>query len=110
MKKIVSFLLALVMTAGIALAFPVSADGEGLPFLDVKTDDWFYPYVKYAYDNSIMQGKSGTVFGPEDKVTRAEIVTVFYRMAGGWGEYPEQNLSEGRVVRRFKDDPRHGRR
>ena len=92
MKKIVSFLLVLVMTAGIALTFPVSADASELPFRDVKTDDWFYPYVKYAYDNSIMQGKSGTVFGPGDKVTRAEIVTVFYRMAGGWCEYPEQYL------------------
>ena len=93
MKKIVSFLLALVMASAVALTLPVSADASELPFRDVKTDDWFYPYVRYAYGNSIMQGKSGTVFGPEDKVTRAEIVTVFYRMAGGWGEYPEQNLS-----------------
>ncbi|MBR6915713.1 MAG: S-layer homology domain-containing protein, partial [Clostridia bacterium] len=91
MKKIISLLLVLV-TASITLAFPVSAEALELPFRDVKSGDWFYPYVKYVYDNSIMQGKSDTVFGPKDNVTRAEIVTVFYRMAGGWGEYPEQNL------------------
>ncbi|MBR4661166.1 MAG: S-layer homology domain-containing protein [Clostridia bacterium] len=99
MKKIVSFLLALVMASAVALTLPVSADASELPFRDVKTDDWFYPYVRYAYDNSIMQGKSGTVFGPEDKVTRAEIVTVFYRMAGGWCEYPEQYLTFADVKR-----------
>ena len=99
MKKIVSLILALVMVAGIAASFPVIADGEGLPFRDVKTDDWFYPYVKYAYDNSLMQGKSDAVFGPEDKVTRAEIVTVFYRMAGRWCEYPEQYLRFADVKR-----------
>ncbi|MBQ6262557.1 MAG: S-layer homology domain-containing protein [Clostridia bacterium] len=92
MKKIVSLFLVIVMIAGIAASFPVSADASELPFRDVKADDWFYPYVKYAYDNSLMKGKSDTVFGPKDKVTRAEIVTVFYRMAGGWCEYPEQYL------------------
>ena len=93
MKKVLTFFLTLIMLAGFVAAAPtVSAETSSLSFRDVKTSDWFYPYVLYAFDNSLMKGKSDTVFGPGDKVTRAEIVTVFYRMAGGWCEHPEQYL------------------
>ncbi len=94
MEKIVSLLLALIVFAALlpsAICF--GAEESGLPFSDVKSGDWFYKSVKYAYENSLMTGKSATVFGPKDKVTRAEIVTVFYRMAKGFGEWPEKNLA-----------------
>ena len=52
MKKIVSLLLALIVFAALLpSAVCVGAEESGLPFSDVKTGDWFYKSVKYAYDN-----------------------------------------------------------
>ena len=50
------------------------------PFADVKESDWFYDSVKYAYENGLMNGVSGTEFAPDSDVTRAMFVTVIYRM------------------------------
>ena len=52
------------------------------PFEDVDEGDWFYEYVKYCYQNGIMNGTSETTFAPTYGATRAEVVTVLYRMAG----------------------------
>lgn len=49
-------------------------------FTDIKKDDWHYNYVKYVYENNLMQG-TGNGFEPESKMTRAMLVTVLYRMA-----------------------------
>ncbi|OUO17828.1 S-layer homology domain-containing protein [Flavonifractor sp. An4] len=54
----------------------------GLPFTDVKADDWFYEAVKYAYDNKLMDGTSSTTFAPLMTTNRAMIVTILWRQAG----------------------------
>lgn len=46
------------------------------PFTDVKTSDWFSPYVVWAYENNITGGTSGTTFSPELPITRAEAATL----------------------------------
>ena len=48
----------------------------GLPFTDVKADDWFYEAVKYAYDNKLMDGTASTTFAPLMTTNRAMIVTI----------------------------------
>ncbi len=48
-------------------------------FADVEADDWHYEYVKYVYENNLMQG-TGNGFEPESKMSRAMLVTVLYRM------------------------------
>lgn len=52
------------------------------PFEDVDEDDWFYDYVKYCYQEGIMKGISESLFDPASSASRAEVVTVLYRMAG----------------------------
>jgi hypothetical protein len=59
-----------------------AAGGAGLPFSDVKTGDWFYGDVLWAYANGFATGVSDRFFLPGDSVTRATIVTVLHRMAG----------------------------
>ncbi|WP_162611047.1 S-layer homology domain-containing protein [Flavonifractor sp. An91] len=54
----------------------------GLPFTDVKADDWFYEAVKYAYDNKLMDGTASTTFAPLMTTNRAMIVTILWRQAG----------------------------
>lgn len=51
-----------------------------LPFIDIKSNDWFYESVMYAYDNNLMKGISETEFAPQNNVTRAMLVTVLYRI------------------------------
>lgn len=55
---------------------------EMLPFSDVKDSDWYKEYVAYVYHRGIMNGLSGTKFGPEETLTRAQLVTALYRLAG----------------------------
>lgn len=51
-----------------------------LPFTDVKSGNWFYDAVKYAYEQDLMTGTSATTFAPNGTMNRAMIVTVLYRL------------------------------
>lgn len=44
------------------------------PFVDVKTTDWFYGEVKGAYQNRLIDGKTGTEYKPNDSLTVAEAI------------------------------------
>jgi hypothetical protein len=79
-KRFSALLLALVMFIGF---IPTSIlASERLPFDDVKVSSWFYEPVKYVYDKGIMNGMSSDKFFPNKETTRAELVTVLYRMEG----------------------------
>ena len=56
--------------------------GVDNPFTDVHPDDWFYEAVMFVYQNNLMNGTSATTFSPNNATTRAQIATIFYRMAG----------------------------
>ncbi len=46
---------------------------------DVKSTDWYYESVKYVHENKLMQGTENG-FEPNEKMTRAMLVTVLFRM------------------------------
>jgi len=52
------------------------------PFGDILEGDWFYDDVVYMSTHRLMNGTSGSEFGPNTTITRAMAVTVLYRMAG----------------------------
>lgn len=52
------------------------------PFTDVDEDDWFYDDMKYVYQKGIMRGTADTVFSPDMTLTRAQMVTMLWRLAG----------------------------
>ena len=58
----------------------VTGTGEALTFNDVKKADWFYKAVKFAYEKGIIKGYNKNQFGPQDKVTRGQLVTMLYRL------------------------------
>lgn len=58
-----------------------SASGEE-PFNDVSDNDWFYPAVRWAYQNDIVGGIAPDTFAPNEPVTRAQMVLMLYRQAG----------------------------
>lgn len=53
-----------------------------LPFEDVKEDDWFIDDVRYVFEKKIMTGLDPAHFGSAENLSRAQFVTVLYRMEG----------------------------
>lgn len=56
--------------------------GGDLPFSDVRSSDWFYDPVCYAYETGIMTGTSATTFAPNLTTTRGMIVAILHRLEG----------------------------
>ena len=54
----------------------------GLPFIDVASNAWYYDAVEYVYDNELFEGMSAYIFGPNEPMNRAMLVTVLYRLEG----------------------------
>ncbi|MFQ8985032.1 MAG: S-layer homology domain-containing protein, partial [Evtepia sp.] len=44
--------------------------------------DWFYDAVRYAYETGLMDGVEDNLFAPNSETTRAQLVTILYRLAG----------------------------
>jgi len=69
-------------------AFPLSQFKEDVRmqiagFYDVSYSDWFWPYIQAATSKGILKGYEDKTFKPESPITRAEFVTVLYRLANG---------------------------
>lgn len=70
--------LGLALTA----AAPVAAHAEYLGYTDVPADHWAAEsqVIDYATGRGIFKGYDDTHFGPDDPVTRGQVVTVMYRV------------------------------
>ena len=55
---------------------------EPLPFADVDEGDWFAGAVRFVYENGMMNGTGADTFAPSGTASRAEIVTILYRLEG----------------------------
>ena len=60
----------------------VTFEQAPLPFHDVTEGDWFYDAVRYAYETGLMDGVGDNLFAPNSQTTRAQLVTILYRLAG----------------------------
>ncbi len=74
---------SLTRAMGVTLLYRVagtpSVSGVSIPFTDVKGGQWYTDAVKWAYQNGVVNGKSSTVFGTNDNITRAEFATILNR-------------------------------
>ena len=57
-------------------------ESAACPFEDVDPSAYYYKAVLWAVENGITNGTSATAFSPDDTVTRSQIVTFLWRMAG----------------------------
>lgn len=55
---------------------------EPLPFTDVPDDAWYRADLVNTYERGLINGTGANTFTPNAIVTRAQVVTVLYRMAG----------------------------
>ena len=49
---------------------------------DVEEGTWYHTGVDFMVKNGYMNGVSATTFGVEETLTRAQLVTILYRIAG----------------------------
>lgn len=54
----------------------------GMPFKDVAAGTWYTPAVSYVYEKGLMNGTGNDTFSPAAELTRAQLVTILWRMAG----------------------------
>ena len=70
------FVLILYRNAGSPSVYSVTN-----PFTDVKSTDYYYEAVLWAYKNNIVNGSSRTTFSPKGKITREQIASILWRLA-----------------------------
>ena len=88
-RALTAFLAILgALLVGLCLAgSPQQARAAG--FYDVPSGEWYATWVGQAADKGLMSGYKdarGNLtgwFGPDDPITRAQVATVLWRMAGG---------------------------
>lgn len=79
-KRLLSLALALCLVCSLLPGTALAA-GEN-PFTDVPASHWAHDDITYVYENDLMNGTDGSLFSPESSTTRAQVVTVLYRLAG----------------------------
>lgn len=89
-RKRASAMLILVMVSLSLLQMPVNA----IVFSDVLQSDYYYYAVYWAYDQGVTAGTGPTTFSPGNSLTRAQVVTFLWRLAGspmGYQNYAYQS-------------------
>ena len=51
-------------------------------FTDVPTSHWAAKYIYSLVEDGIIKGKTPTLFAPQDKITRAELTVLLFRLSG----------------------------
>lgn len=59
---------------------PAASGAAG--FTDVSASAWYADAVAWAEENGVVTGYSDTLFGPEDAVTREQLISILYRYSG----------------------------
>ena len=66
-------------------------------FPDTPVDSWYVKggYIDYVVDNGLMSGYSATgTFGPDDGISREQVVTILYRYAKGSASSSTSHFSD----------------
>ena len=74
-------------------ALPPTPEGKN-PFTDVDQWDYFYSPVCWGCENEIINGISPTAFGPGQPLTRAQFVTMLFRLGGEFVEGVPENFTD----------------
>ena len=73
----------------------ITVKDTDLPYIDVTYDNWYYSAVEFVHNNNYMTGTTpNKVFSPNEKLTRAMLVTILHRMEGqpyqsGTSKFPD---------------------
>ncbi|MBQ9522070.1 MAG: chitobiase/beta-hexosaminidase C-terminal domain-containing protein [Oscillospiraceae bacterium] len=70
-----------------------------VPWTDVQSGEWYSDAVAWAYDKGLITGKSDTLFGPSDTLTRQQAATIVKRYA----DWAKLKGKTGGTVNGFRD-------
>lgn len=87
MKKLLSIALCAVLALS-ALCAPAAA------YSDVDAAAWYAPAVDYCTEQGLMNGVGDGVFDPEGPVTRAQMATTLWRLAGKPAAAAPENFAD----------------
>ncbi len=65
-----------------ALGISEAKPSGALPFSDIKSTDWFTPWIISAYNQKIITGNPDGTFNPGKDVNRAELLKMIFMAAG----------------------------
>ena len=71
----------------------------GYPFSDVTTDDWYGHAVYWARHHGIVSGYNDGRFGPNDTMTREQMVAILYRYA----QYKGYDIANSVALDKYTD-------
>ena len=74
----------------VSASFVRSGEQTELPFTDVDSGAYYYDAVRWAVEQGIASGVTGTAFAPGRRCTRAQLVTFLWRVNGS----PETTAKE----------------
>ena len=77
----------------------ISATCPSKVFQDVDQSKWYHEAIDFVVSRNLMNGMSKDTFQPNGEMTRAQLVTVLYRLAGTpkvEGKAPFTDVQEGR--------------
>ncbi|WP_053955268.1 S-layer homology domain-containing protein [Inediibacterium massiliense] len=77
----------------------LNIENEKVSFTDIEDTAWYTPYVKTAYKNGFVRGRSETIFDPNGKITREEMTTIIGKVLIQKGK-EKANINE---LERFND-------
>lgn len=83
-KRVLSLILTITLLLSVLPVVPAQAaqNDKPFPFKDVAKDKWYFDDVNFVFQNELMNGISDSAFSPAATVTRAQAVTVLWRIAG----------------------------
>jgi len=61
---------------------PITVDCPSEAYWDLDTDAWYHNATDYVISHDLMEGMGGRTFDPYGATTRAQLVTMLYRLAG----------------------------
>ena len=76
------------------IVIPGSGRPSSNPFADVTKGTWYYDYVMIAARNGLVEGDQYGNFRPQAGLTRAELVTLLYRLAGSPAVYGRPSFTD----------------
>ena len=80
----------------------IAANSDNCPsgeYTDLRTGAWYHEAVDFVLASGYMTGVGGGRFAPDQSLTRGQLITILYRMAGApavSGRMPFADVSEER--------------
>lgn len=81
-KKLAALILTAVMTLVCLPLGVAAAEERTAAFTDLTPGAWYEEGVNYVTERGIMEGTGDGTFAPDREMTRAELVTTLWRLAG----------------------------